>query len=47
MDDEDEAVEFINSNINNANAFVMDVYTYENEQDCSAVPGSNSMHEFR
>lgn len=47
VDDEDEAVEFINSNINNANAFVMDVYTYENEQDCSAVPGSNSMHEFR
>lgn len=47
MDDEYEAATFINDNVNHASAFVMNVGEGEQEQDCSALSGSNSIYEFR
>lgn len=47
VDDEEEAVDFINNHVKNSTAFIMNVDEEDLEQDCSAVQNSNSMHEFR
>ena len=47
MDDEHEAVEYINSYVKNSTAFVMDVGQDEVEQDCTPLNGSNSLYEYR
>lgn len=47
VDDEHEAVEFINKHVKNSKAFIMEVSAEETEQDCTVLAGSNSKHEFR
>ena len=47
VDDEFEAVDFINQRVNNSKAFIMNVGPDEIEQDCSAILGSSSLYEFR
>ena len=47
VDDEVEAVDFINKHVKNSKAFVMQMRPDEEEQDSTAVKGSNSMHEMR
>ena len=47
MDDEYEAAEFIEMRFRSTFAFVMNVEEGESEHDCTAVTGSNAMHEFR
>lgn len=47
VDDEVEAVDYINHYIRNTLAFTMYIGEDEEEEDCTAVRGSNSMHEFR
>lgn len=47
VDDEEEAVQFINQNTNNSTAFLMHVAVDELEQDCSKLVGSSTLHEFR
>lgn len=47
IDDELEAVDFINQHIRNTTAFTMYVDADETEEDCTALHGSNSLHEMR
>jgi hypothetical protein len=47
VDDEEEAATFINSNLKNSTAFLMNVDSGEMEQDCTPLSGSSRMHEFR
>lgn len=47
MDDEIEAVEFINDQIKNSRAYVMNVDPSEVEIDSSPLKGSSVAHEFR
>lgn len=47
IDTEEEAVIFINSYINNATAFIVNVSSTETEQDCTALNGSSKFHELR
>jgi hypothetical protein len=47
VDDENEAVEFINCKIANSTAFKIIVHENDVEEDCSALQDSNSFYEFR
>lgn len=47
VDDEDEAASYVNLYVKNSMAFVMQMSRSDEKQDCDAVAGSNSMHEFR
>ena len=48
IDNEQEVYEFLNSGkVKNTKAFVMEMSTSDEEQDCTGVVGSNSMYEFR
>jgi hypothetical protein len=48
VDNEQEAMDFLNSGaIKNTTAFLMQMSSSDEEQDCSAVYGSNSCFEFR
>ena len=47
VDDEIEAVEYINTFVRNSEAFTMYVGDDEVEQDCFPIKGSNSLHMFR
>lgn len=47
VDNEHEAVAFINKKVANSRAYFMNVHADDFEEDCSAVQGSSSMHEFR
>lgn len=46
MDDEVEAVQFVNEHIKNTTAFTMEIGDEEVEQDCTAVRGTNGFHEY-
>jgi len=47
VDDEMEAIEYINDHVENAVAFRMTISPDDNEQDCSPVRGTMKYHEFR
>lgn len=49
IDNEQEAVDFLNKAgvVLNTTAFLMQVTSHDEEQDCTGVTGSNSMFEFR
>lgn len=47
MDDENEAVVYINDNIENTTAFVMDMRENKMEQDCTPLNGSTKLFEYR
>lgn len=47
VDDEHEAVRFINKKVANSRAWFMNVDPDDVEENCSGVQGSNGMHEFR
>jgi len=47
VDDEIEAIEYINNHVNNAVAFQMKIASDDSEQDCTPVAGTMQYHEFR
>ena len=47
IDNESEAAEFINSSVNESQAFLMYLSDFDHEQDCTAVSGSSKMFQFR
>lgn len=47
MDNEHEAIEFINNEVKNTTAFLMEMTEDDEEQDCTILSGSNSMFELR
>jgi hypothetical protein len=47
VDNEQEAVDFINEYMNNSTAFLMEMSVEDLEEDANTLSGSSLMHEFR